>query len=629
VYITDESSTREITSWALPVPFQALEISKSLAIQYVEAKRRLGNNNQIITSHAVFIVDMSGSMRKSDMIGHRSRYQGAYYAIAEEFLAPQLQRLDYNSLEGIQISFTDVVSVIEMRDTADLVLHCEPLSWILYNKLVQLSEKENAKSHGIYFKSLRCAFKLLSHAHKSCALSLFFLSDGRPSDDLNRAPGALLLDFLSNQCLAYGNRLTFVAHGLGRADTKFDFLHQLVGRAVLSKCGGLFSTGLDGIALRTALSSVITSLQQTRMGLTRLNAEPALDALTSVDFREQFQAALGSGDFNSEEWTIYNSNSTSTGIAHRWILEYVQSDPGCWKPRMKDAPFAHDAATGFAIRRRHFGQGAERIVYRMTELDAQGRPVGSSLVAKQSKHTGRLKRDPAAFHVRFIRTQMKAQKMARNFNMKLAKLEGCVPIPRVEFLSCSVYTYTDGQGKAVAFLAEPCIDSDRYRKWNDNAGRVDGIMGTQRDRFNVFPLDAPDIPGDRGPINNPACADAIDDLDEVESSSVEDEANVTCVPQAAGTAAMILDPDVPQAFSHFTYRYSQRRLLVCDIQGVLDRSAPAEPIYRLTDPCIHYVSARGRRMVHGQTDKGWVGMQDFFKTHACNNLCKCLGLCPK
>ncbi len=77
VYITDESSTREITSWALPVPFQALEISKSLAIQYVEAKRRLGYNNQIITSHAVFIVDMSGSMRNSDMIGPRSRYQGA------------------------------------------------------------------------------------------------------------------------------------------------------------------------------------------------------------------------------------------------------------------------------------------------------------------------------------------------------------------------------------------------------------------------------------------------------------------------------------------------------------------------------------------------------------------------
>ncbi len=66
---------------------------------------------------------------------------------------------------------------------------------------------------------------------------------------------------------------------------------------------------------------------------------------------------------------------------------------------------------------------------------------------------------------------------------------------------------------------------------------------------------------------------------------------------------------------------------VCDIQGVLDRAAPGGPLLRLTDPCIHYESRRGRIMVHGRTDKGRKGMHDFFRTHQCGRgaLCHLLG----
>jgi hypothetical protein len=235
--------------------------------------------------------------------------------------------------------------------------------------------------------------------------------------------------------------------------------------------------------------------------------------------------------------------------------------------------------------------------------------------------------------------------MARKFNMKLAKLEDHVPIPRVDFLNGSVYTCTDEQGKAAAFLVEAYIDSERYRKWNDNASRVDCIASAcaARARTHIadpaWAIEDPDPPS-HGPSEcaqgvGPAFADCIDDLDALESASLEEfdednETAVACLPgSVASTSSRVLDPDVPQSFTHFTHRYSRRRLMVCDIQGVLDRSAPAEPVYRLTDPCIHYVSTRGRRMVHGRTDKGWQGMRDFFKTHACNSLCHLLGLAPK
>merc|ERR1712211_228456 len=82
-------------------------------------------------------------------------------------------------------------------------------------------------------------------------------------------------------------------------------------------------------------------------------------------------------------------------------------------------------------------------------------------------------------------------------------------------------------------------------------------------------------------------------------------------------------PRIPQAFSHFTYRKSKRRMLVCDLQGVLT-SSTSPPLFELTDPVIHYRSFIGRQNAFGRTDRGKRGIHNFFKTHVCTELCRML-----
>mmetsp|Transcript_34192 Transcript_34192/g.107114 ORF Transcript_34192/g.107114 Transcript_34192/m.107114 type:complete len:516 (-) Transcript_34192:796-2343(-) len=70
---------------------------------------------------------------------------------------------------------------------------------------------------------------------------------------------------------------------------------------------------------------------------------------------------------------------------------------------------------------------------------------------------------------------------------------------------------------------------------------------------------------------------------------------------------------VPQAFSHFTHHISNRRLLVCDIQGV-------GTFY--TDPQIHSIDGKS----FGIGNIGREGILSFFNSHQCNDICKQLGL---
>ncbi len=72
------------------------------------------------------------------------------------------------------------------------------------------------------------------------------------------------------------------------------------------------------------------------------------------------------------------------------------------------------------------------------------------------------------------------------------------------------------------------------------------------------------------------------------------------------------------AFSHWTYEYTQRYLMVVDLQGI---QHGCNDQYVLTDPSIHCREPR-----FGSTNLGEVGMESFFEGHKCNKVCSLMGL---
>jgi hypothetical protein len=158
-------------------------------------------------------------------------------------------------------------------------------------------------------------------------------------------------------------------------------------------------------------------------------------------------------------------------------------------------------------------------------------------------------------------------------------------------------------------------------------------------------------------------------------------------PDVNTTRFDLKDEDFPHAFSHFSYEMSKGRLMVVDLQGVFTVRPNGTRVYELTDPVIHKKKSkrRFRKWTFGRTDRGQkgtclyldsrdqvnqvgskvgrcffvaglartalclpltgfrglgfrtalclpltvgrnTGMQAFFQTHKCSDVCKALGL---
>lgn len=92
----------------------------------------------------------------------------------------------------------------------------------------------------------------------------------------------------------------------------------------------------------------------------------------------------------------------------------------------------------------------------------------------------------------------------------------------------------------------------------------------------------------------------------------------------------IKDEFFPQAFSHFSFVKSKKRFMVVDLQGVHIPKPDGTSSYELTDPVIHKHGKNNNtkfsEWTFGRTDRGKKGMNAFFHTHQCNEVCKLLGL---
>jgi len=100
----------------------------------------------------------------------------------------------------------------------------------------------------------------------------------------------------------------------------------------------------------------------------------------------------------------------------------------------------------------------------------------------------------------------------------------------------------------------------------------------------------------------------------IEGDFTKHNNNVGAVVDGLGGAARVAS-DIANAFSHFTFDKSNRKILICDIQGVGSY---------FTDPQIHTASGKG----FGVGNLGATGIKAFLLRHQCGPACRQVGLQP-
>lgn len=570
IYITDSSSEREITSYVKPITLPMLKLEQADRIKFEVHQRLAQNNPQVCTSHTVLVigfknfnnVDQSASMKTCDVENFKTRSDAVYGHIALEFITMQLES---------GASYTDVVSIVEMRDSASIVIDRGPVCKYLYNKIVSLQQYSKPFGHGNYVPAIATVENLLAPElnNSQCACVVLFLSDGQPSDYSTGYSRVNICSFSEDLCdrlekfaNGFGRQLTFGCVGFTNGKIDLPFLKLMADSVTKGGSKGVyFHSQLDSASLIQSLTHLSMSLLQTKMRMTML--EPSV-AKISQKVKWELQNFDGeNSNIYDEGWIRYLDDTE--------LWEYIpDSNPDYfnWSPRKR----LHKNAVGFAKRERIFGQGAERIVYELREIGVVNKElkfVGERLVAKDNRFYNP---NPSAlsnmkFHTGFAKTQFKASKIAEEFNCLVASI--MKRNVRIVFLKCYCYVY-GGDG----YLVEKLIDSEKYCKWNDNKGSV-----LNSKNFKNISL--------RG-----------DDFD----------------------ASEFL-----QAFSHWSFRKSNRRNLLCDLQGVLTQNATGV-LFELTDPVIHHDSKADTKRKFGLTDHGKVGIRNFFKSHSCSSTCKLLGL---
>eukprot|EP00798_Chlamydomonas_sp_ICE-L_P022991 gene22991-30179_t len=620
VYITDESSRHEVTSWRMDGAEDMHDPGLAFA----------GPN---ASSHVVVVIDCSGSMRTDDIPGYTSRTQAVYDTVAKDLVEKHLNSKGY-SLQ---------LSLIEMSDEAKVVL--ERVAWDedLVSFFKRRATSKKAMSHGNYLPALDQALELLKGgAASQSSMFLIFLSDGAPSDHIFKAcehgvqvwqpdpnaPRTSDGNLALNNCDLCGPAVgrTLQKRVISDCVNKMKHLGDLFGRdrmhaatvafgppkanykvlqsmaaALPKQTSSFHKLGLSSNLLQTAftaLSSTLTTLATDAGGSRGLTLRKDITShKVRQDFKEEQVLT------NGVDWDLYCGANFVNKT--RYNLTTDSMEKVAFAP-LKESFFCQLPIASFARQLPLVGKmgvahatcslanGAERVVFQCTDVVSfdggeTAYCVGPKLVAKQTRHQ-ELMHD-VEFHRKFCRTQGEAEELAVMFNRRLALGKEW----QLHFLECFVYTVRDYRYQFNSGLMDVLVEQElegKFTKWNNNAGGVAKGMNAPMSQLqaNVMGL---------GAINE-------DDEEEGEESSY------------VGVDDLKVEY-IPQCFSHFTHEATFGRKLVCDIQGVWNE----EDGFLLTDPVIHH-HTNSRR--HGATDKGTFGMEKFFETHRCNPLCHRLGL---
>lgn len=357
VYITDAFSTREITSYAVPIDIPRPTLTAEHFQAYEAAKQCLEKDPSSCTSHTVIVVDQSGSMKTSDVFDFRNRSQAVFGMLALDFVAKQRV-----SGEG---SDTDVVSLVLMRDSAEVIVEREPMGMVLYDMFAGLHDDGKPRSHGHYLPALAAAEELLrgKGTHGCCALSLLFLSDGRPSDQIVCDGGEsyqnvvdTITDKVRSLAGLFGQQLCLTTLGVARRDGDFSVLEAMAEAARDAGAHGEFHRPeLSAEGLSTAIASSVLSLTTTRRRLTTLADEGRQPRRLRHVNKEAAGSSWGNAPTTELGWVVYSGR----------VQRYVYSSEAKQKKRNPWVPVScfNPEANGIAIRTKALGEGAERLVH--------------------------------------------------------------------------------------------------------------------------------------------------------------------------------------------------------------------------------------------------------------------------
>ncbi|KAG7371673.1 alpha-kinase family protein [Nitzschia inconspicua] len=641
VFITDKTCRKEVT--AFPAPMDLAPVDDKSYTEHEGAKEVIEKKPEMCSSHTVLVIDTSGSMKTHDIKLHRDRQVAAFTTVALEYVAEQLFNESANN--------RDVVSLIEFNNRAQIVFEREPVSWILFNKLLKRRDIEKRfvdREYGRvtdsihydsnYLPALEEAEKILQKGfHDDCALSLFFISDGSPTDAGHlgitpMAAGRMMKEKVSAIAVRFVDHINMSFVGFGNSYLDFSSLESIC-KAANEAAGIELATFFYCDKLAHSVGTAVTSLASSTMltktalmtggRLTKKNMRTDIISEANTDASQwDFFLIIGHYAYHPETEDFVPFGGLPPGAFTEENREEVQTMIKC-----------NAYPPWLALNKAHCGTGAERVAFRCQLADG---PTSMKfrlghLVAKETLRTDRID-ELISFHKSFCETQSLAAHLANQFNKRLRGLPNYSreTTPRVSFLKCTVLLLDDPQwpGGERGVLVEKQLDTVKFgwRKWNNNFGGVDGqIMHRPMDvTYELAQLHVP--PTEMIEEESELDSDEDDDEDLFETSSKSSDSIMdTC------SEDQFSPSDYLQAFSHFTYLFTNKRLLVCDLQGVYNTDM-VPPTFELSDPAIHYRSkSKGseKTMVYGRTDRGHSGITKFFNTHKCTDICKILQLSQK
>jgi len=269
-YIVNETTGEEVTCYAKPICLEPVPVSRALERQHNRAQGKIWQNLDCWTTNTVLVVDTSGSMRTADVWGARTRLGAVWLSIALDFVA--------HRLESRIAGDTDVISIVTLGDSPATIIEESPCTWVLYNQIVDIYNGNSVlpRGHGPFMPSLDVAEPLLKrNMNAKCSVSLFFLSDGVPSDYTAVLKGynkddsiAVIAKRVAELAEQLGPRLTFSAIGIGDPD-HFDSLRMMVEAAKDYGAAAEFSLpSMTSSGLGETLTTFATTIMRTQSSMT-------------------------------------------------------------------------------------------------------------------------------------------------------------------------------------------------------------------------------------------------------------------------------------------------------------------------------------------------------------------------